>query len=84
MQLTKTLMMGFGAVLLAALLLALAVPKATHTFVATLVQVANTVADPVPNKDVDNPGRANIQLAGCGAGSTAGYATCGYRKPRPI
>src|SRR5271156_2244190 len=48
MQFAKSLLIGLGTVLLAALLLVVAAPKSAHAVVATLVQVANTSADPVP------------------------------------
>ena len=37
--------------------LALVTPRAAHAFAAALVQVTNTPANPVPNRDVDAPGR---------------------------
>jgi hypothetical protein len=37
--------------------LALVTPRAAHALAAALVQVTNTPADPVPNKDVDVPAR---------------------------
>jgi hypothetical protein len=57
MKFAKSILTGTGAVVLAGLILALLVPKAAHAVAATLVQVANTPASPVPNKDIDQPGR---------------------------
>jgi hypothetical protein len=37
--------------------LALVTPRAAHALAAALVQVTNTSANPVPNQDVDAPGR---------------------------
>jgi hypothetical protein len=37
--------------------LALVTPRAAHAVAAALVQVTNTSANPVPNQDVDAPGR---------------------------
>jgi hypothetical protein len=37
--------------------LALVTPRTAHALAVALVQVANTSADPVPNKDVDSAGR---------------------------
>jgi hypothetical protein len=55
MQILKRLLMGFGSILAAALLLAVVAPKSAHALVATLVQVANTKANPVPTVATDNP-----------------------------
>jgi hypothetical protein len=67
MQFAKRLLMVFGAIALTALLLELAAPKATHALVATLVQVTNTTANPVPNKDVDSPAHATVVPLACQA-----------------
>jgi hypothetical protein len=48
---------SYGAVALATAVLFLAAPRAAHAIAATLVQVTNTAANPVPNKDVDQQGR---------------------------
>ena len=53
MQFAKRLLMGAGAVALAGLLGVMIAPKATHGVVATLVQVTNTAANPVLNRDID-------------------------------
>src|SRR5437763_1064723 len=50
----STLLVAIGV---AAGILALLAPKAAHTQVATPVQVVNTPSIPVPNRDVDHPGR---------------------------
>jgi hypothetical protein len=52
MKLLKRLLMGFGAVALAASLTTLVAPKSVHAAVAALVQVTNNIADPVPTQDV--------------------------------
>jgi hypothetical protein len=54
MKLLQRLLMGIGTVLLLALSLQLAAPKAVHAVVSTLVTVANTTADPVPVHSVDS------------------------------
>jgi hypothetical protein len=41
--------------------LALVTPRAAHALAAALVQVTNTSANPVPNQDVDAPGRHRYQ-----------------------
>jgi hypothetical protein len=48
MNSAKRLLMGVGVVVLAGTFGALLAPKAAHGIVATLVQVANTSANPVP------------------------------------
>lgn len=37
-------------------------PNCAQAFVAALVQVTNTNANPVPNQDVDNPARNVFRL----------------------
>jgi len=46
-----------GAALGVVATLALVTPRAAHAVAAALVQVTNTSANPVPNQDVDAPGR---------------------------
>jgi len=57
MNFAKRVLMFVGFVILAAALVSVLAPKATHALVATLVQVANTSANPVPNSSVDEPAR---------------------------
>ncbi len=57
MKNVKSILIGTGSVALAGLILTLVVPRAAHAIVATAVLVENTTASPVPNKDVDQPGR---------------------------
>lgn len=69
MQILKRLLMGFGSILTAALLLAAVAPKSAHALVATLVQVTNTSANPVPTVATDNPALqplGNFQFATAG------------------
>jgi hypothetical protein len=54
-----------GLVVLAAILISVLAPKATHALVATLVQVSNTPSSPVPNKDVDSAAHATVVPLGC-------------------
>ena len=61
MKFTKTFFIGFGGFALAALLLTMLAPKAAHAVVATLVQVANTSANPVPNLDTERAARIPYQ-----------------------
>lgn len=72
MNLVKKVLMFVGLVVLAAALVSVLAPKATHALVATLVQVANTPASPVPNRDVDDPDRGSILYGGCTAAPSAG------------
>jgi hypothetical protein len=46
-----------GAALGVVTTLAMVTPRAAHAVAAALVQVTNTSANPVPNQDVDAPGR---------------------------
>ncbi len=62
MRFVKTTLMGMGGIALVVLLL---VPKAAHAVVATLVQVANTTSNPVPNADVNGPGQEVFQTQIC-------------------
>ena len=74
-HLPKTL--TYGAAALAAGALILATPRAAHAIAATLVQVTNTTADPVPNKDVDNPARHPFAAACTNQGNgNDGPVTC--------
>jgi hypothetical protein len=59
-RLPKSLL-SFGAVALAAGVLTLAFPRAAHAVAAVLVEVTNTRSNPVPNQDVDAPGRHPYQ-----------------------
>jgi hypothetical protein len=60
MKFVQRLFMGIGGLAAAAALLTMLSPKA-HALVATLVEVANTRSTPVPNQDVDTPGRHPYQ-----------------------
>jgi hypothetical protein len=73
--------MGLGAVALMAVLLTLAAPKAVRGVVATLVQVANTTANPIPNRDVDDPGRAELVTLACSASAGFGQLNCAAQIP---
>lgn len=77
MKFAKSFLTGTGAVLLAGLVFTLLAPKAAHAIAATLVQVTNTSANPVPNKDVDQQGRLLYQYySNCT--STNGTCTITY------
>jgi hypothetical protein len=77
MKFVKSLLIGTGSVVLAGFVLTLLAPKAVHAVVATAVQVMNTSANPVPNKDVDQPGR-HPYTTGCSHNNapTASEVTC--------
>ena len=55
MQFAKRTFTGLGVLAFMAVLFTLAAPKAVHAIVATLVQVTNTSANPVPTVATDNP-----------------------------
>jgi hypothetical protein len=78
MQFAKRLFLGLGAVALMAVLLTLAAPKAVHGLVATLVQVANTAANPVVAQDTSKTA-AQIVTETCDVPSGYGYGVipCG-------
>lgn len=71
MKLTKPIFMGTGAVVLAGLTLGLLTPKAAHALAAAAVLVENTTSSPVPNQDVDQPGR-HAFIQSCSASSSTG------------
>src|ERR1700732_1992067 len=51
MNILRRTLMALGSMTLVAVVIALAVPKAPHGVVATLVQVVNTSANSVPTSD---------------------------------
>lgn len=65
MILARKVLMFTGFVVLAAILISVLAPQATHALVATLVQVSNTPSSPVPNKDVDSPAHATVVPLSC-------------------
>jgi hypothetical protein len=72
MNFAKRVSMSIGFVVLAAALVSVLAPKATHAIVATLVQVSNTSANPVPNSDVNDPDLATILVLSCQGHSNGG------------
>lgn len=65
MNFAERLLMVCGAVALAGMVGVILTPKVAHA-VATLVQVANTPANPVPIQRTDDPARsAFLQVANC-------------------
>ena len=52
MKFVKSILMGTGAVVLAASILTLLAPKAAHAIVATAVLVENTTSSPVPTQAI--------------------------------
>jgi len=73
MKFAKRVATSLGYVILAAALVSVLAPKTTHAIVATLVQVANTSANPVPTSDVNNPDRATILILSCQGLSQGSY-----------
>jgi hypothetical protein len=69
MQFAKRLLMGLNAALLLAVFLNVVAPKAVHAVVATLVQVANTSANPVPT--LEEEAQSGFMVSGtCTFGGT--------------
>ena len=73
MRCAERSLMTAGALVLAGLMGTMIAPKVAHAVVATLVQVVNTPANPVPNADVNAPGEEPFQTILCQA---AGTGTC--------
>jgi hypothetical protein len=63
MKLLKQAMAVLGTVVVIAVLVALVTPKTAHAIVATMVQVVNTAAQPVPTWGTDNDGRSAVRLS---------------------
>lgn len=63
MKFAKRLLMVAGAVALAGLFSVMLAPKAVHAVVATLVQVSNTSANPVPTLSTNISGRTAFDIA---------------------
>jgi hypothetical protein len=61
--------MTAGALALVAMFMTVVAPKSVHAIVATAVQVMNTSATPVPNRDVDAAAR-NAKVLFCGGSGT--------------
>jgi hypothetical protein len=80
MNILRRTLMAIGGMAVVSLVIALAAPKAAHALVATLVQVVNTTANPVPTSltdalnsfDVENA--CNFSLSSNGGSS--GSDTC--------
>ena len=62
MNLIRKALTTLGGILLVAILIAALAPKATRAVAAALVQITNTSANPVPNRDVDNGPRQAVSL----------------------
>jgi hypothetical protein len=58
----KSGLIGAGSVFVAGFIFAVVAPKAAHAVTAGLVQVVNTSANPVPNRDQDNPAQQPFQF----------------------
>ena len=76
MKFVQRLFMGIGGLAAAAALLAVLAPKAAHAVTATLVEVVNTRSTPVPNQDVDAPGRHPYQASCTATGTTPSGISC--------
>jgi len=73
--------MAFGAVALSVLIVAVLAPSAAHGLVATLVQVVNTTANPVINRDADAATRTPYQSVQ--EGNCDGLTICEITFPGP-
>ena len=80
MKRTQSILMGTGSVVLAGLILTLLAPKAVRAVVATAVQVMNTPASPVPNKDVDESARMAF-TAYCERTANSTFNSCSINVP---
>jgi hypothetical protein len=75
MRFAKRLLMSTGTMALAGILAIAIAPKAAHALVVTLVQVANTTANPVPTEDVRGSAAQILELA-CPTHLGTGEAFC--------
>jgi hypothetical protein len=78
MKTLKNFVSGIGSFALAAMFVALVAPKAVHAVVATLVQVVNTTANPVPNLDTERNARIPYQHT---AQSSSCSINCQFNMP---
>jgi len=76
MKFARRLFTGIGGLAAAAALLALVAPKAAHAVAATLVEIVNTRSTPVPNQDVDAPGRHPYQQTCFSSSNQDGEVNC--------
>ncbi len=76
MKFVQRLFMGIGGLAAGAALLAVVAPKAAHAVTATLVEVVNTRSTPVPNQDVDHPGRHPYQQSCFSNVNQGGLVNC--------
>ena len=83
MNIVRKAVSALGGIFLAALLIAALAPKAVRSAVAAaLVQVTNTAANPVPNQDIDDPGKATRVFLSCGVQfSTVNFCDLNYTVP---
>ena len=80
MKNVKSILIGTGSFVLAGMILTMVAPKAAHALAATLVQVTNTTANPVPTAPAvpGTPFFGLMQLSGYGAQSAGpGTGTLG-------
>jgi hypothetical protein len=76
----KRYLLVAGALLLAGIVALILTPKAVHAVTAILVQVMNTPANPVPNRDVDRAADEPFAVTLCN-GST--NFNCFFQEPSP-
>jgi hypothetical protein len=66
---------SFGALVLAAGVVTLAVPRTAHALAAALVEIANTPASPANTQDISKQANQMVQLV-CPAAASDGIANC--------
>jgi len=74
----------FTAGLLAIAAVGVLTPRVAHAVVATMVQVANTTANPVPNQDVDNLARNFFQSTNSAGGCSGPSSGMSGLMPTPL
>ncbi len=77
MQFAKRMLMVLGSLALLVTLISLAAPKAAHAIVATMVQVANTAANPAVTLDADKATRIPYQSSSEGTNFVTGLPCSG-------
>ena len=84
MRFAQSLIMGIGAVALAAVLMTLVAPKSVHAAVAALVQVANTTASPANTEDISKQANQLVHLVCSLAGTGSGFTNCFSSPPNGV
>lgn len=80
MKLLKSILIGTGGMVLAAMVLALLAPRAVQAVVATAVQVVNTSASPAITQDTSRQGSQVVTIS-CNTNPIRGSALCSQVLP---